>query len=493
MRPGTQVPPGLLEMLRVPGLGVQRVRQIHARLGIDNLPDLETAALDGRLAQLPRFGARTAENILRSIRLLRQAGGRRLRHHAELEAAAVAGALWQVPGVAEVFMAGALRRASEVIPEVVLVAVADVVPAELFQALGRHRNIVEIAGQDERRVTLRLASGSVVQVVATPRINLGAVLVEATGSDAHVDRLARRAAALGMSLTGAALWRGSTFVPTPDEPALYGALGLDWIPPELREGGDELDLAASHRLPRLVETADLQGLLHCHTAWSDGSSSVEALAVAARDAGYRWIGITDHGPAAVYAGGLSGESLAREADEIDALSGRLDGIRILKGVEADILQDGAVDVDAAAARRLDFVIASVHSRFGQDRAAMTARILRALEHPAVTILGHPTGRLLLSREPYDVDLDAILERAAGLGVAVEVNADPHRLDLDWRYLARARALGVRIAIGADAHGVAGLDHMRHGVGIARKGRLAPTDVLNTMSAEAFLDFARSRR
>jgi DNA polymerase (family 10) len=297
---------------------------------------------------------------------------------------------------------------------------------------------------------------------------------------------------MGMSLTGAALWRGSTFVATPDEAALYSALNLPWMPPEWREGTDELDVASAHATP-LLERSQLRGLLHCHTHYSDGTGTVRELADACRALGYEYVGITDHSGAAAYAGGLTAEALVRQADEIDALNEEGPGIRVLKGVEADILQDGSLEYPAAVLDRLDFVIASVHSRFNLDRAAMTARIVAAMENPYVTIIGHPTGRLLLQREPYDLDLDTVLGAAAERAVALEINADPHRLDLGWRQLTRARELGVRVSIGADAHSVAGLENVMWGVGMARKARMAPSSVLNTLPATEFLSFAQKRR
>jgi DNA polymerase (family 10) len=487
-----EIPPGLVEMSRISGFGAQRIRQVHKLLGIDSLPELEAAARDGRLAKLPRFGPRIAQNILKSIEFLRRAQGLRLRHHAEQEALALAGALRQVPGIIDVSIAGDVRRAMEVIREVVIVVVSDVPPADLFRLLADLPGVDEFAGRDERQVTLHFAGGSAIQVIATPPVNAGAVLAEATGSEAHIQHLEARARDRGMTLTGAALWRGSVFVPTPNEQALYRQLGLAWIPPELREGTGEIALAAEDALPALVTDDDLRGFLHCHTGYSDGTSTIRDLAVAARAQGYHWIGITDHSQAATYAGGLSPAALQRQADEIDALNEELDGIRILKGIEADILKDGRIDYDARVLDRLEFVIASIHNRFNLDRDAMTARMLAALDDPHVTIIGHPTGRLLLSREPYEIDMDAVLGRAAERGVAVEINADPHRLDLDWRYLPRAREFGTMISIGADAHSVAGIGNMRFGVGSARKGGIGPAEVVNTMSADGFLAFARKQ-
>jgi DNA polymerase (family X) len=488
-----QIPPGLVEMLEIAGLGVAKIRQIHEVLGIDSLPELEAAAHDGRLAKLPRFGQRTSENILKGIAFLRQASAYRLSHHAADEAEGLRAALERMPGVLSAVVAGDLRRRTEVVRDLILVIVADVSPAELFRRLSQLPGVHEFAGQDDRRMTLRFAGGASAQIVVTTAVNAGAVLAHATGSEAHLGELAAHAASRDLSLTGAALWRGSAFVPTPDEASFYAALGLDFIPPELREGQGEVEAAAHHALPRLLERGDLRGFLHCHTRYSDGSNTVEELAVACRAAGYSYVGITDHSQAAAYAGGLRPDDLARQADEIDEVNGRLEGIRVLKGVEADILQDGRIDFDESVLARLDFVIASVHSRFNMSAPEMTARMLAAMDNPYLTIIGHPTGRLLLSRDPYGLDLDAVIAKAAASGVALEVNADPHRLDLDWRPLRRARAAGVAISIGADAHNVAGIANVEYGVGVARKGWLGPADVLNALPVEGFLAHAQGRR
>jgi DNA polymerase (family 10) len=488
-----QIPPGLVEMLAISGLGVAKIRQMHEVLDIDSVPELEAAALDGRLARLPRFGPKTSENILKGIAFLRQASAYRLSHHAADEAEGLRAALERLPGVLEAVVAGEVRRRTEVVRDIVIVLVAEVPPAELFRRLGQLPGIHEFAGQDDRRLTLRFAGGASAQIVVTTPVNAGAVLVQATGSESHLRELAAHAASRDFSLTGAALWRGSEFVPTPDEARFYTALDLDCIPPELREGQGEVEAAAHHALPPLLERSDLRGFLHCHTRYSDGSSSVEELALACRDAGFEYVGITDHSQAAAYAGGLKPDDLARQSDEIDAVNARLDGIRVLKGVEADILQDGRIDFDESVLARLDFVIASVHSRFNMGEREMTARMLAAMDNPYLTILGHPTGRLLLSREPYGLDLDAVIEKAAATGVALEINADPHRLDLDWRVVRRTRERGAAISIGADAHNVAGIANVEFGVGTARKGWLGPDDVLNTLPVEQFLARAARRK
>ncbi len=280
---------------------------------------------------------------------------------------------------------------------------------------------------------------------------------------------------------------------TPDEEALFGALGLAVVPPEWRDAPEALAAAAAGRVPRLVEEADLQGVFHVHTTWSDGRASVAEMVAAAARRGLRYVGISDHSPAASYANGLSPARLAEQQAEIDAAARAHPGLAVLKVTEADILADGSIDYDPETQRRFDFVVASVHSRFRMDRSAMTARIVTALAHPRVTILGHPTGRLLLARDPYAVDVDAVLEAAARHGVIVELNANPHRLDLDWRLLGRAKALGVAVSINPDAHDASGYDDLRYGVAAARKGGLGAGDVFNTRPREAVLAHLAAKR
>jgi DNA polymerase (family 10) len=488
-----EVPQGLLELLGLSGLGVARIKVIHQKLGVESLADLEAAARDGRLSGLPGFGPRTVETLLKRIGMKRRVVGLRLSHHAAEEAELLRAALARVPGVLQAIVAGEVRRRCEVVREVVQVVVSEAPAEEIFRALAHFPGMEEVSGEDERRVTLLTPGEMAARVVVTPPRNLGAVLVQATGSESHLARLADHATARGMAFNAAALWKGSAFVPTPDEATLYRALGLADIPPELREGGDEVARAARGPLPELLVESDLRGFLHCHTNYSDGTVTIEDLAVACRDAGYAYVGLTDHSRAAAYAGGLSVEDLRRQWADVDALNRRLTGIRVLKGIESDILADGRLDYEDAVLAEFDFVIGSIHSRFAMTEADMTARILRALDSPYLSILGHPTGRLLLSRDPYPLDLEQVFRSAARNGVALEINADPHRLDLDWRVLARARELGAMIAIGADAHSRSGIANMVHGVGMARKGGLTRADVLNTRDAGEFLAFARARR
>ena len=276
------------------------------------------------------------------------------------------------------------------------------------------------------------------------------------------------------------------------EDALFDALGLQRIPAELREGMGEIEAAARKELPNLLVFEDLRGVLHCHSDYSDGAATIEELALAAKERGWDYIGISDHSESAFYAGGLKRDKLQRQHEEIDELNARLKPFRVLKGIEADILADGRVDYDAQILEMFDYVIGSIHSRFSMEGDAMTKRVLTAMDDPHLTILAHPTGRLLLSREPYALDVEAVLEKAVEVGVAVELNADPHRLDLDWRYCRQAKEMGVTIEIGPDAHSTPGLDNVHFGIGLARKAWLEAGEILNTRSADDVIAFARKR-
>ena len=304
----------------------------------------------------------------------------------------------------------------------------------------------------------------------------------------------RRAEALGLSITNDELRDASgAALPVPDEVALYAALGLPYIEPELREGCGELAAAEGRVLPALISAEDICGVLHCHSQYSDGQSTIGEMATAARARGWRYLGISDHSQSAFYAGGLTRQAVLAQHEEIERVNEQFDDFRVLKGIEADILACGRIDYDPELLDHFDYVIGSVHSRFGMSEAAMTERVLRALDEPHLAILGHPTGRLLLTREPYAINMQAVLEKAGEVGVAVELNADPHRLDLDWRLCQTAKSLGVAVEIGPDAHSTHGLDNIDIGIGIARKGWLEPADVLNTRSADDVIARARRRR
>jgi len=491
-----KTPEGLIEMLRVPGLGTAKIHLIHQGLGIETLLELEEAARDGRLAKLPRFGEKTAEKVLKGIAFLKETGALVLYPHASAEAHRLLAGVRRHPDVVRAELAGSVRRRREVIRDIDIVAVVRGSPATVAASFARAPGVRDIVGGGSRSITVRYVDGTLLDLHCVRPTQFAVALWRATGSPEHEAEVRARAAERGLSIVDDELLdRAGNRVPVDSEAALYGAVGLAFVPPELREGLGEVAAAAQGALPRLVDPGDIRGVLHCHSDYSDGSATIAEMARAARDRGWRYLGISDHSQSAFYAGGLTRDAVLRQHDEIDEVNAALasSGFRVLKGIEADILPCGRVDYDSQVLDRFDYVIGSIHSRFGMSETQMTERVLKALDDPHLTILGHPTGRLLLTREPYAIDMEAIIERAGEVAAAIELNADPHRLDLDWRLCRTAKEHGVLIEIGPDAHSTHGLDNVEIGVGIARKGWLEASNVLNARSADEVLQFAAQRR
>ena len=472
-----QVPEGLLELMRVPGLSAEKIHQLHAELGIASLDDLERAAASGALTKVKGIGPKTASKLVEGIAFVRNAGTTKILPHAIPEANAMLAAVRSHPDVVRAELAGAVRRSVEIVPYIEIVAACSDSPAAVAQSFTRIDGVSRASG-DDAAVSIHFVDGARLDLVCVTPDEFVIAWWRATGSEAHVSQVEARL-------------RGKAARPM-DEAEIYVAAGMAWLPPELREGRTEVERASRGALPRLIETSDIRGVLHCHSNWSDGVATIAEMAEGARARGWSYLGITDHSEAAFFANGVARDRMLEQHDEIDALNASLRGFRVLKGVEADILADGRLDYDAELLARFDFVIGSIHSRFKMDRDAMTTRVLRAMDDPHMTILAHPTGRLLLSREPYGLDLDAVFEKAAAVGVAIELNADPKRLDIDWRYLDRARELGVTIEIGPDAHSRAGLQWTDLGVMMARKGWIEPRHVLNARDADDVVAFARKR-
>jgi DNA polymerase (family 10) len=489
------MPAGLLELMRVPGLGIAKIQIIHQALGVENLEDLERVAQNGQLADLPKFGKKTAEKILKGIEISRRNAHLERFPRAVLEAHLILANVEKHPDVTQSEVAGSIRRHNELVADIDIVAACSGDPEAVADSFGRSPGVSQARkGEEPGSVRLHFVDGTRVDMHCVTDADYAVALWRATGNNAHVEEMEALAETQGFDIEGNMLVkRGGKRVAVPSEDAFFAALDLQPIPPEMREGMGEIEAAARRELPKLVVFDDLRGALHCHTDYSDGAATLEEMVNAAKELGWAYIGISDHSESAFYAGGLKRDKVARQHDEIDRLNSRMNEFRILKGIEADILADGRLDYDSDFLERFDYVIGSIHSRFSMDGDTMTKRVLAAMDDPHLTILAHPTGRLLLSREPYPIDIPAVLEKAARVGVAVELNADPHRLDLDWRYCREAKALGVTIEIGPDAHSTPGLENVHFGIGLARKAWLEAGEILNTGTADDVLAFARKRR
>ena len=473
-------PPSVREMLHIPGLGPKKVRAVLDELGISTVDQLEEAGKLGRLAALKGFGAKTQDKILRNIAFWREHKGQTLFATAIGPAEDLLEKICAFPQVIRGDIAGSSRRRKEVVKDVDIVASSGS-PEAVMDAFAALPEVAEVVGKGPTKTSIRLLSGLGVDLRIVSDEQYPYALLHFTGSAEHNTLLRGRAKSKGLKLNEYGLFReDESLVVCRDEAEIYDALGLAWIPPELREGtGWEIALAERGALPALVDRKDLQGVFHNHTTASDGRATLEEMIDAARRLGLRFIGISDHSKAAVYANGLDDARVKAQHAAIDRLNAGFDGFRIFKGIEADILRDGGIDLSAETLAGCDFVIASIHSRYGESREQMTDRICRALSNPFVTMLGHISGRLLLEREPYELDYDRIFAAAAENGVIIEINGSPERMELDWRLLQTAKAAGVRFSINPDAHSTEAIEHAYLGINVARKGGLEAGDILNT--------------
>jgi len=494
---------GLLELLKLPGMGPKTVALLWDAAKISSIDALAEAIDAGRLSGLPRMGQKQIEKLKKGIDDYRRSAGRFRIDVAEQEANRIVAYLLAFKGIERVTPAGSLRRGRETCGDLDLLATGPACAPEHTAAaveyVCAYPGIHDLIAKGENKVSFNLSIGLQVDVRLLPSASYGAALQYFTGSKAHNVSLRQRALKMGYTLSEWALARldDESTVAAATEEEIYAALGMDWMPPEMRENLGEIEAAARHALPRLIEAADIKGDLHMHTTASDGRNSILEMAEAALSVGYKYIAITDHSKILAMTGGLDEKRALEHIKNIREVDRRLNDvtpgrIRIFTGIEVDILADGALDMDDEVLAQMDVVIASVHTRFEQSREEMTARVLRAIENPNVRILGHPTGRLLLRREPFAMDMGAVLRRAAELGVAVEHNAAPERLDLNDRDLRLAKESGCVITINSDSHDSRNLGKMEYGIRQLRRAWLGPQDVLNTMEAEEMLATLRPR-
>jgi DNA polymerase (family X) len=492
-----------LEMMRIPGVGPKRINTIYDQLHVNSIAELEQACKDDRVAHIPGFGKKTQDKILQGIAFLAQHADRFLYPVAEEEAEKIRSALETLPQIVRLQVAGSLRRRRETIKDIDMVAsVADDAGIEdrriIMDFFTSQPSVQAITGHGDTKSSVVLTSGIAMDLRVVNDSQFPYTLHHFSGSREHHIPLRRRALSMGMTINDYGLFKTSgskeELVPCHDENDLYAALGMDYIEPELREDMGEIEAAIQHTLPKLVQERDLRGVLHVHSTWSDGQNTIREMAEACIARGYTYLGITDHSKVAAYAGGLSEDDLMRQREEIDRLNEEYRGrLYILHGTECDILKDGALDFADRVLARLDFVVASIHSNFQMSREEQTRRLVRAITNPFVDIVGHSTGRVLLSREGYPLDMDEVIDAAARHNTCIEINASPLRLDLDWRFVRKARDKGIKIPIDPDAHSLAGIDVMRYGIGVARKGWLRPTDVLNTLEIDELRAFFQQRR
>jgi DNA polymerase (family 10) len=488
-----EFPPTVLDLLHLQGVGPKTVATLYRELGVRTLDDLRQAAADGRIRALRGMGARKEALIIKALEDRQRYAGRHLLSDAHEQAATLMDFLRERSPTARIDLVGSLRRGCETCGDLdILASGAD---RSLMDDFVGYRQVERVLGHGETKSSVLLSGNFQADLRLVARDSRGAAMQYFTGSKTHNISLRDRALGLGFKLNEYGLFRLSddACVAGATEEDVYEALGLSWIPPELREARGEIDAAAGHQLPRLVDRADLRGDLHMHTTETDGKDDVRTMAEAARAAGLSYIAITDHSQSLAMANGLDERRAIAHAERIRAIDRQIDGIRLLAGIECDIRPDGTLDLADECLAALDVVVVSVHSAFNQDRREMTDRLLRAIENPHVDILGHPTGRRILKREPYPVDMEAVMDRAAQTGVAMEINAQAHRLDLNDSHARLARTRGVRLVISSDAHSRHALNVIRWGVTMARRAWLEPQDVLNTLPFDSFKAALRRHR
>lgn len=483
----TQVPPGLVEILQVPGIGPKTARLLHEERGIDSIGKLEAAARAGSLRGLPGIKAKTEENILRGIEMRKRASGRMPLALALPLSEEIITRLRQVKGVGRIQCAGSVRRMKETVGDIDILAISSA-PARVMDAFVAVPLVQRVLAKGDTKSSVMTRQGIQVDVRVVEPEAYGAALAYFTGSKTHNIRLRDMARKKGLKLSEYGIFEERTGkrIGGREEEEIYEILGLPVIPPELREDSGEIEAALKGKLPDLITVEDIRGDLQVHSKWSDGVHPIEEVAKAARKRGYSYIAITDHSKGRGIARGLTAENLARQREEIKKLNKKLAPFRILAGIEVDIRADGTLDLPDAVLAKLDFVVAAVHSGLRQDREKMTRRILRAMGNPYVSVLGHPTGRLLGEREPSDVDLDQLIEAARESGVVFEINASPFRLDLKDVYARQVKEAGLPLVINTDTHTVADFDNIHLGVATARRAWIEKKDVLNTLPLKQLL-------
>jgi DNA polymerase (family 10) len=476
------IPPGLIDMLRIQGLGPKKIKTIYENLGITTIGELKYACLENRLTRLPGFGEKTQAKVLQGIDNLRKYAGQYYYFHAMQLAKQLKESLQDSGLIIRCSEGGSLRRKKETVKDIDILASSDKVQ-EVMKIFTNHPFVEQVASKGDTKSSVFLKDGIAADLRIVGDDQYPYALHHFTGSKEHNTALRHIAKQQGIKVNEYGLFKGEKLIKCTTEEEIFKVFGMCYIPPELRENNGELEAARKGRIPELINSKDIRGVFHVHTNYSDGSNTVEDLVKACIERGYSYLGISDHSQTAYYAGGLRSDDIKRQHEEIDRLASKYPGFLILKGIELDILPDGSLDYDDEVLSSFDFTIASVHSSFNLDEGRMTERVIRAMKNKYVTILGHPTGRILLSREPFKIDMNEIIKTAAKEDVILEINANPHRLDLDWRYCKAAKEEGCRFVISPDAHRIDGIDDMIYGINVARKGWLTGKDVINALEGD----------
>jgi len=489
-----EIPRGVVELMAIPGVGPKTAKLLFDRLQVDSVEKLEALAQEGKLLGLPGIKQKTVENIVKGIQVVKKGRERMLLGRALPLAREIIQTLEKLPQVRKISMAGSLRRMRETVRDFDLL-ITSTKPAKVMGTFTSLPQVAEVLVHGETKATIRHREGIQVDLRVVEPECFGAALQYFTGSKEHNIRVRELASRKGLKVSEYGVFNEATGkrLASATEEAVYKAIGLPYIPPELREDTGEVEAALEGRLPDLIELDDLRGDLHAHTNWSDGHHDLEALVEAAHRKGYEYVIVSDHSRSSTVAGGLSEEKLLEQIGKIRALNKKYTNFRILAGSECDILADGRLDFPDRVLAQLDIVLCAVHSRFKQARAEMTARIVKALSNPYVHILAHPTGRLIGERDPYDVDLEAVFAAAKQHGKAVEINAQPSRLDLNDHHARRAKELGVMLSIDTDTHFLDQLQNMTLGVATARRAWITKSDVVNAMPLEKLLAWAHKSR
>jgi len=486
------VPPGLVEMLAIPTMGPKKIKYLFDNLGISNIGELEYACIENRLVDLPNFGKKTQENILKGIEVLKKFKGKFLFAGVIEEAEKIHKKIENFKYIKRASLAGSVRRKKEIVKDIDIVASTDN-PEKVMDFFTTLDEAEDIIAKGDTKSSIRLKSGINVDIRTVEDFQYPYALHHFTGSKEHNTAMRTAAKKDNIKMNEYGLFKNDRFIKCSDEKDIFAFFSMDWIPPELRENFGEIEAAKNKTLPKLIEEKDIKGIFHIHTTYSDGKSSIEQICGQLIKSGFMYAGISDHSKTASYAGGMKNEDVEQYFKEIDKLNLKYSGFKIFKGIESDILLDGSLDYSDKILSGFDFIIAAIHSSFNLSEERMTERIIKAIENRFTTMIAHPTGRLLLARDAYKVDIIRVINAAAENNVDIELNASPFRLDLDWRMCKYAKEKGVKIFINPDAHSLKDLYDYKFGVNIARKGWLEKEDVPNTYSAEKIDKYLKSKR